>query len=160
MKTYKSVLFIVLSFTILFSFCTTTKRDLNPKELIGGFDLLKPAQTGIDFNNIITETETLNHIYYNQIYSGAGVAIGDINNDGLSDVFFCGNKVNDRLYINKGNFKFEDISTSSKITRSPGWSWGVTMADVNADGFLDIYVSRNGESMTPSDRKKQTFYKQ
>ena len=137
--------------------CQNSKRDLYPENLIGGFELLSAEKTGIDFNNAITETETLNHIYYNQIYSGAGVAIGDINNDGLPDVFFCGNKVNDKLYLNKGNFKFEDISKNSKITRSPGWSWGVTMADVNSDGYLDIYVSRNGESMNPSDRKNKLF---
>ena len=137
--------------------CQNSKRDLYPEDLIGGFELLSAEKTGIDFNNAITETETLNHIYYNQIYSGAGVAIGDINNDGLPDVFFCGNKVNDKLYLNKGDFKFEDISKNSKITRSPGWSWGVTMADVNSDGYLDIYVSRNGESMNPSDRKNKLF---
>ena len=65
--------------------------------------------------------------------------------------------VANKLYLNKGNLKFEDISKNSKITRSPGWSWGVTMADVNSDGYLDIYVSRNGESMNPSDRKNKLF---
>ncbi|MGK0420425.1 MAG: hypothetical protein ACJAT9_000083 [Polaribacter sp.] len=157
MKTYKLSILIVLVFTILFSSCNTSKRDINPKELIGGLELISSEYSGVTFNNAISETETLNHIYYNQIYSGAGVAIGDINNDGLPDVFFCGNKVNDKLYLNKGDFKFEDISKNSKITRSPGWSWGVTMADVNSDGYLDIYVSRNGESMTPSDRENKLF---
>lgn len=155
MKNYKLLLFVI--FLILFSSCTTSKRDLNPKELIGGFELLSVEKTGIDFNNAIKESETVNHIYYNQLYSGAGVAIGDLNNDGLADVFFCGNQVEDKLYLNKGNFKFEDISKKSKITRSPGWSWGVTMADVNNDGYLDIYVSRNGDSMTPSDRTNKLF---
>jgi hypothetical protein len=157
MKTYKLSILIVLVFAILFSSCNTSKRDINPKELIGGLELISSEYSGVTFNNAISETETLNHIYYNQIYSGAGVAIGDINNDGLPDVFFCGNKVNDKLYLNKGDFKFEDISKNSKITRSPGWSWGVTMADVNSDGYLDIYVSRNGESMTPSDRENKLF---
>jgi hypothetical protein len=137
--------------------CQNSKRDLYPETLEGGFKLLSSEVTGIDFNNSIKESETKNHIYYSQIYNGAGVAVGDINNDGLSDLFFCGNQVNDKLYLNKGNFKFEDISKISKITRSPGWSWGVTMADVNSDGYLDIYVSRNGESMTPSDRKNKLF---
>jgi hypothetical protein len=149
-------LFAVLSI-VLFSSCNTSKRDLNPKELIGGLELLSSEQTGVDFNNAIKESENVNQIYYSQMYNGAGVAIGDINNDGLADVFFCGNQVNDKLYLNQGDFKFKDISKESKITRSPGWSWGVTMADVNSDGYLDIYVSRNGESMTPSDRTNKLF---
>ena len=152
----KSLLRLIVSFAILNS-CTTSQRDSNPKELIGGLELLPSQQTGITFNNAITESETINHIYYNQIYSGSGVAIGDLNNDGLPDIYFGGNQVKDKLYLNKGGLKFQDISETSKISRSSGWTWGVTMADVNADGYLDIYVCRNGESMNPTDRKNQLF---
>lgn len=137
--------------------CQQPQRDLYPKELVGGFDLLSPEQTGIDFNNAIQESRTVNHLYYNQIYSGAGVAIGDINNDGLSDIFFSGNQVSDRLYLNKGDFKFQDITKKSRAAKNAGWSWGVTMADVNNDGYLDIYVSRNGDSMNPEDRRNQLY---
>jgi len=133
------------------------KRSLYPKELIGSFQLLPVSKTGVDFNNAIRESKTVNHLYYSQIYNGAGVAIGDINNDGLSDIFFCGNQVNDKLYLNKGSFVFEDITKSSDVARSPGWSWGVTMADVNADGHLDIYISRNGESINPDDCKNKLY---
>lgn len=147
----------LLLLCIFFNSCSNSNRDLNPKELIGGLELLSSEETGIDFNNSIVETVNFNHFYFSQIYSGAGVAIGDINNDGLSDIFFCGNQVGDKLYLNKGDFKFEDISKKSKISRHQGWSWGVTMADVNADGYLDIYVSRNGESMNASDRKNKLF---
>jgi hypothetical protein len=157
MKKYKLNIIVFVLVNILFSSCKKEERDPNPKELIGGLELLSSEQTGIDFNNSIKESEKINHIYYSQIYNGAGVALGDINNDGLADVFFCGNQVDDKLYLNQGDFKFKDISKESKITRSPGWSWGVTMADVNNDGFLDIYVSRNGESMNASDRTNKLF---
>ncbi len=132
-------------------------RDLYPKELISGFELLPSEETGIDFNNSIKEGKTFNQYFFSQIYNGAGVAIGDINNDGLPDIFLGGNQVGDKLYLNKGNLQFEDISKSSKIIFNPGWTWGVTMADVNADGYLDFYVSRNGSSMEPRDRKNKLF---
>ena len=118
---------------------------------------MSSTHTGINFNNSITESETVNHIYYNQIYSGSGVAIGDLNNDGYPDIYFGGNQVGDKLYVNKGNLNFEDISKKSKISQSPGWTLGITMADVNSDGYLDIYVCRNGESMNPNDRKNKLF---
>ncbi len=133
------------------------KRDLYPTELLGGFELLPPETTGIDFQNTIKESTYFNHYYYSQMYVGSGVAIGDINNDGLPDVFFGGNQVEDRLYLNKGNLQFENITKSSKVARNSGWTWGVTMADVNADGYLDIYVSRNGAYANPSDRRNQLY---
>ncbi|WP_295831843.1 VCBS repeat-containing protein [uncultured Winogradskyella sp.] len=151
-------IYTALFLILLFNSCHNgPDRNLYPDELIGGFDLLPSELTGIDFNNKIQESEKINHLFYNQIYSGAGLAIGDINNDGLSDVFFCGNQVNDKLYLNKGDFKFEDISKKSKIAINPGWSWGVTMADVNNDGYLDIYISRNGDSMKPEERKNLLY---
>ncbi|TXD51939.1 VCBS repeat-containing protein [Polaribacter sp. IC063] len=150
------IVFLALLNFLLFS-CNNSKRDINPKELLGGLQLLASDETGIDFNNSIKESEYLNHYFFGQIYVGSGVAIGDLDNDGLPDVFFGGNQVGDRLYLNKGNFKFDDISKSSKIARSPGWSWGVTMADVNADGYLDIYVSRNGNSLELTKRRNMLF---
>ncbi len=148
----------VACFVIAISLISCNKqRDLNPGELTGYLQLLDSAQTGIDFNNAIRESENINHFNYSQIYNGAGVAIGDINNDGLPDVFFCGNMVSDRLYLNKGGLKFEDITQASGVAKNSGWSWGVTMADANADGYLDIYISRNGESMNPNDRTNQLY---
>ena len=133
------------------------QRDLYPKELIGGLDLLPSEKTGIDFSNTIKESTYFNHYYFGQIYIGSGVAIGDINNDGLPDVFFGGNQVSDRLYLNKGNLEFENITKKSKAAINSGWTWGVTMADVNADGYLDIYVSRNGNSEKPEERRNQLY---
>lgn len=132
-------------------------RDLYPQELIGGLNLLSPERTGIDFENTINESTYFNHYYFGHIYIGSGVAIGDLNNDGLPEVFFGGNQVSDRLYLNKGDFQFENITKKSKAAVNSGWTWGVTMADVNADGYLDIYVSRNGNSENPEDRRNQLY---
>ena len=148
---------IAAIFLFTLSCDNSPKRDLYPAELTGGFELLPAEQTGIDFQNTIKESTFFNHYYYSQMYVGSGVAIGDINNDGLADVFFGGNQVEDRLYLNKGNLQFENITKSSKVARNSGWTWGVTMADVNADGYLDIYVSRNGTSANPSDRRNQLY---
>ena len=157
MKTYKILLLIPVLSVLFFSTCTNSKRDINPKELIGGFELLSSEKTGIDFNNSITESKYFNHFFYGHIYNGSGVAIGDINNDGLPDVFFGGNQVIDKLYLNKGNLQFEDITRESKVSKNPGWSWGVTMVDINADGYLDIYVSRNGNSLDIEKRRNQLY---
>jgi len=104
--------------------------------------------TGITFSNTLTETPEMNVLLYQYLYNGGGVAAGDINNDGLCDLFFSGNMVPDKLYLNKGGLRFEDITEQAGITKPIGWSTGVTMADVNADGYLDIYVCRSGQFST------------
>jgi hypothetical protein len=102
-------------------------------------------QSGIAFNNTITESPDLNYFTYVYAYNGGGVAVGDIDNDGLQDLYFTGNQVSDRLYRNLGGLKFEDITEKAIGPKArEGWRTGVTMADVNADGHLDIYVSRGG----------------
>ena len=101
-----------------------------------------PEQTGIHFTNTITENDSLNFFSYQYIYNGAGVAAGDIDNDGLEDIFFVSNKKGgNKLYKNKGNFQFEDITTAAGIEGKSQWSTGVTMVDINGDGWLDIYIS-------------------
>ncbi|WP_318310524.1 VCBS repeat-containing protein [Flagellimonas crocea] len=100
----------------------------------------KPKETGVDFTNTLTSTKDLSILDYLYFYNGGGVAIGDINNDGLPDIFFSGNQVKNKLYLNKGNLKFEDISQTAGIEGSSSWNTGATMADVNGDGLLDIYV--------------------
>ena len=158
MKSAK-IQFIITSIICLFFLNCNQKpeRNLYPETLVGGLELLPSEKTGIDFNNSIKESTYFNHYYYSQMYVGSGVAIGDINNDGLPDVFFGGNQVTDRLYLNKGDFQFEDITKKSKVAKNSGWTWGVTMADVNADGYLDLYVSRNGISAKPEDKQTAVF---
>ncbi|GEO05347.1 hypothetical protein AAE02nite_30110 [Adhaeribacter aerolatus] len=105
------------------------------------FQLLSPEETGITFANRIFESDTLNILNQEYIYNGGGVAVGDFNNDGLSDIYFTGNMVPNKLYLNKGNFKFEDISQKAKVTGGGKWSSGVALADINNDGWLDMYVT-------------------
>lgn len=100
--------------------------------------------SGIDFANTITDTKDFNVFNYRNFYNGGGVAIGDINNDGLADIFFTANMGPNKLYLNKGNWQFEDISVKAGFTQQDDWSTGVIMVDINSDGWLDIYVCNAG----------------
>lgn len=102
--------------------------------------------TGIDFKNKLTETHKYNYFTYPYMYLGGGVSAGDINNDGLEDIFFTGNMVSNRLYLNKGNLKFEDISESAGVLGDDRWYSGTTFVDINQDGYLDIYCSVGGKN--------------
>ncbi len=108
------------------------------------FKSLSARQTGIDFINQLVSTEEFNTYTFRNFYNGAGVAIGDVNNDGLVDIYFAGNSADNRLYLNKSNFKFEDITKKAGVACSNVWSTGVSMADINGDGWLDIYVCKSG----------------
>ena len=121
------------------------------------FDLMPANQTGIDFNNKITDEKEHSILIYANYYGGAGVGIGDFNNDGLEDVFFTGNLVSDRLYLNKGNFQFENITEQAQIIDNGGWSSGVAIADVNQDGWLDIYICRELYDHQP-DLRRNVLY--
>ncbi len=109
------------------------------------FNKLEVSQTFLNFSNTLTETDSLNYFTYYYIYMGGGVSAGDVNNDGLTDLFFTGNQVENKLYLNKGNLKFEDISETAGIKGDNRWYTGTSMADVNYDGFMDIYVSVAGQ---------------
>ena len=120
---------------------------------------LPSSETGINFNNKISDEGRLNIFTWHFIYNGAGVAVGDINNDGLPDIYFTGNQVPDRLYLNKGNFHFEDITDNAGIGKQI-WSSGVTMADVNGDGLIDIYVSKNSPTGIPDNNRNKLYINQ
>lgn len=120
------------------------------------FTLMDQSDTGIDFKNNLQPSKEIDIMKYTYFYNGGGVAIGDINNDGLQDVFFTGNMVKNRLYLNMGNFEFENITQSSNVTVKQGWSTGVTMVDINSDGFLDIYVCQSAD-FSP-ERRKNLLY--
>ena len=135
-------------FFIVFLFFSCNSKKENPKEIKENqstlFYLLETEKTGVDFVNSVTNQKDFNIFKYRNFYNGGGVAIGDVNNDGLSDIYFTGNMVSNKLFINKGNMTFEDVSEKAGVNGNKPWSTGVCMVDINADGLLDIYVSNAG----------------
>ena len=109
------------------------------------FSLLGEEKTHIGFLNHVEYTEEYNTYTYRNFYNGAGVGMGDFNNDGLPDIYFCGNIADNKLYINKGNFVFEDVTEQAGVACPDVWSTGVSIADINGDGWLDIYVCKSGD---------------
>lgn len=138
----KNIKTIVISFSFLVILLLASCSKESDEKI---FATLDRSDTGIDFSNNLKENDSLNYFTYNYIYLGGGVATGDINNDGLVDIFFTGNQVSNKLYLNKGNLKFEDITKKAGVGGDSRWYTGVTMADVNGDGFLDIYCSVGGK---------------
>lgn len=136
------------------------QKESVKKDDLKQFTLLTPEETGITFENTLTEGLNTNILMYEYFYNGGGVAIGDLNGDGLEDLYFTGNMVENRLYLNKGNLKFDDITQEAGVgTRAVPWKTGTAMADVNGDGLLDIYVCYSG-SLPPDKRKNQLFINQ
>ncbi|OLY94206.1 Repeat domain-containing protein [Cnuella takakiae] len=125
---------------ILFTLCIFTLFACQQKKTL--FTLVDPGDSGVSFANKLQERKLFGILYFLYYYNGGGVATGDINNDGLTDIYFTANsRGNNKLYLNKGNFQFEDITAKAGVAGGSDWCSGVTMADVNGDGLLDIYVS-------------------
>lgn len=120
------------------------------------FKLLTPPTTNVDFSNNLTEGANTNVLLYEYFYNGGGVAVGDLNGDGLQDIYFVGNMTPNKLYLNKGHLQFQDITTAETAGRPGPWKTGVTMADVNGDGKLDIYLCYSG-SLPAAKRANQLF---
>ena len=136
---------LIVGFVISINACVL-KNPFTRQESL--FSLLDSTTTGIRFANNVPYTDTLNVYTFRNFYNGGGVGAGDINNDGLPDLFFCGNLSSNKLYINKGNFQFEDITEKSGLATADIWSTGVTFADINGDGLLDIYICKSGDFTT------------
>ena len=130
-----SIPLLLATFALIYSSCV----DSSDKKL----KLLSTKKTGIDFNNRVIENDSMNMLTFTNFYTGSGVGIGDINNDGLQDIYFGSNMESGQLYLNKGNFVFENITKSAGLT-TDRWITGVSMVDINQDGNLDIYLSISG----------------
>ncbi len=137
--------------------CTSTTVHPDPVPDGGALFTSMPAdQTGIDFVNQVTDGEQFNVLTYRNFYNGGGVAIGDINNDGMPDLYLTANMGPNKLYLNRGDWKFEDITQKAGVAGKGGWSTGVAMADVNGDGWLDIYVCNSGD-IAGDDKENELF---
>jgi hypothetical protein len=141
----------VVCIVFLFIFSCSPEKERPLFELVTG--------TGINFNNRVVDGQVENSFYFRNFYNGGGVAIGDINNDSLPDVLFSSNMGDNKLYLNKGDFRFEDISRSAGLRQDSMWSTGVVMADINADGWLDIYECNSGH-MKSGKRNNKLYINQ
>lgn len=152
---------LVLLTSIIFFTCNSSEQSdavLSEKEDQERplFEQIISINSGINFTNTLNESPSINILTYEYFYNGGGVAIGDINNDGLDDIYFTANFGDNHLYINEGDFQFENITARAGVSGGKGWTTGVTMVDINSDGFLDIYVCRSGK-FDPENRKNQLF---
>ena len=155
-KTILVKLFYCLSLLLFLTSCTKTEQE-DAKTL---FTLVDKNKTNIHFKNTAKENLYFNFLNYPYIYNGGGVAVGDINNDGFEDIYFTSNQNSNKLYLNKGDFTFKDITDSAQVVDDKGWSTGVTMIDINNDGWLDIYVCKSGALESHELRKNKLYINQ
>lgn len=145
--------FLLFSFVLLVAYGCGEQQQQEDAVLF-----TQVTNSGISFENAVQNSKDFNIFTFRNFYNGGGVAIGDINNDGLADIFFTGNMTGNKLFLNKGNWQFEDISAKAGFDDPKvQWSTGVVFADINSDGWLDIYVSNSGNMMNTPNRKNQLF---
>jgi hypothetical protein len=161
MKKRTEDIFVFVAMGVLCFFSCTDKKTIDnstpPADAL--FQLMPTAQTGIDFTNKVVDNKEMNVFKYRNFYNGGGVAIGDVNNDGKPDIFFTSNQGSNKLYINKGDWKFEDVTEKAGVKGIHKWHTGVTMVDINGDGWLDIYVCNAGE-IKGDDRANELYINQ
>ena len=155
MKKMRNAFAYVFILSFAYSCANKTREQYQaPKNPL--FIQLSASETGVNFRNDVQDSSNYNILTYRNFYNGGGVAIGDINNDSLPDLFLTANLGESKLYLNKGDFKFEDITPRSGIKSKRGWRTGVSMADVNGDGLLDIYICNSGD--IKGDNKENELY--
>ena len=144
-------------FICIFFYACHSNKETNPNNTNPLFTLLTSEETGIHFSNDLEEGPNTNVMVYEYFYNGGGVALGDVNNDGLQDIYFTANMKDNKLYLNKGKMQFDDISVDAGVSGRPGpWKTGVTMADINGDNKLDIYVCYSGK-LRGEKRRNELF---
>ena len=153
-RIYLSTAYCLLLVIIFLSACGSKNDYTPPTDPL--FQTVTAKESGIDFRNDVKDDTVFNELNYRNFYNGGGVAIGDINNDGLPDVFMTANAGKNKLFLNKGNFKFEDITDNAGIIKKHKWTTGATMADINGDGLLDIYVCTAG-NLVNDKRQNELF---
>ncbi|MEX2232575.1 MAG: VCBS repeat-containing protein [Cyclobacteriaceae bacterium] len=145
----------------IFCACETSQNDESASAVEQRvFNKVLSSHSGVTFKNIVDENINNYFDLFAYVYNGGGVGIGDINNDGLPDIYFTGNEVPNKLYLNEGNLRFKDISATSGVEGNGKWNNGVTMVDINSDGFLDIYVCKGGWHESKEQRKNLLFVNQ
>lgn len=158
-------LLFVISLLLIVASCTPDQdKGTAPQQTSAPakieFTRISASESGLDFNNKLEIDELKSYFDYINIFTGGGVALGDINNDGLVDAYFTGNQEDNKLYLNKGDLKFEEITQKAGVACKDSWSTGTTMADVNKDGLLDIYVCRSYHDSPSAKRANQLFINQ
>lgn len=142
----KRLLSFLIAAAWLATGCQNTDQQSSTHSHSGQFKRLPESATGLRFANTLTETEALNVLSYEYFYNGGGVAVGDLNRDSLPDLYFTGNMVPNQLYLNKGGLQFEAVTEAAGVAgRAGGWNTGVTLVDINDDGWLDIYLCYSGD---------------